>query len=242
MALFEDVYTISLPRSGNAVIKNLTLTGWSNKPTSLELGRIYWIKTTADDLEFYKEESLTNMISEGAIAGSGKATMLDVNSSDISGVAYVNHTSGEESTGEIIVTYCYEDDVLLFERDLLDHLDSSNQFLGSARFEQPLKAAKHKVDEVLKSSLRPYFRKRSNGEVDLGAITKPRQLAEAQAHYAMYYILMAVNNGDVDIMNLAKHHKSEARKSIDIVQLELDFDGDDVIDSAPAASGGRFTR
>lgn len=244
MALFEDVYTISAARSGTATVKKLALTGWSNNSTWLEHGKLYWKKTTGDELELYRDEDKAagDLVCSGAINADGTVTLDEDNSSGISGSAFVSHTTGEESTGDIIVTYCYEDDLNTFERDLTDFLDTSSQFLGDPRFEQPMRAAKHKIDEVLKSRLEPYFRKKNNREVDLAAIAKPRQLAEAQALYAMYYIYIAVNNGDEAIKDLAKDFRRDAEKAANIVQLELDFEGDDVLDAKPANSGGRLTR
>lgn len=245
MALYEDAYTISAPRTGTTKIKDLSLSGWSNNSTWLEHGRLYWKKTTGDDLEFYRDEGYASgdKIVSGSINADGSVDLsTDPNGSGISGSAFVDHDTGEESTGEIIVTYCYEDDLKTLERDLLDFLDESNQFLGATRFEQSLRAGKSAIDRQLRVSLKEKFRRKNSNEVDLAGVAKPRQLAEAHARYTLYYIFLAVNNGDEQLMTLAELHRKEANKALDVSGLEIDYNNDDVIDRSAPATGGRLTR
>jgi hypothetical protein len=240
MALFQDAFTISPARTGNAILKNLVLTGYTNSETNTEDGRLYWKVTEDEDLELYRDELYTELVAFGDIVD-GVVEIEDADEFGITGSAVVVFDVGEESTGEVILTYAREEDMLIYERDLLDFLDAET-FLGEVRFEAVSRAAKEKLDKMLRNKLRAYFRRKGNGEVDLSCIAKPRQLAPVHARFMLYLIFTAVNNGDRDIMQLAKDHLREGEKELDLLNIELDFDNDDNVDASPPTSGSRLTR
>lgn len=235
--LYENPFTISPSRTGDAQLTKVELTGWSNQ----DMPRLWYTVTAGNDLELYSDSARSALVASGAIV-SGEADIAEENDSNISGTILVEHTPGVEATGEITLSYCNEQDLMTWERDLEQYIPEGT-FLGQPRFEQPIKRAKVKLDKMLANKLRPLWqRKTSTNEVDLSSILKPRQLAEAQALYALYLIYLAVNNGDEAIMRLAEKYRQLSEEELDITQLEIDYGQDNRIDTEGNPSGSTFTR
>lgn len=244
MALVEDAFTISAPRTGDAGIRKLQLDGWSNNPL-LEQGRLYWQVTVGNSLQFFSDEAkgATEMVCSGPIQADDTVALVENNSSGITGSARVSHTDAEISTGEAIITYAQEQDLLLWEKRLvIDFLDDNGEFLGETRFEQPLKRAKVAIDKMLSNKLEPFFRRKASREIDLAAISKPRTVAETHALYTIYLIYWSQNNGDTDIQDLANQYKRMSKDELDLAKIAIDVDNDDLIDTRTSTQGGKMTR
>ena len=243
MALFLDAFTISPSRTGDAVVSRLTLTGWSDS-LLLEQGRLYWGVTAANDLEFYSKETkvAADLVCSGTITAEDTVVLAEDNSSGISGEAQVVHTNTVVATGEAIITYAQEEDLIVWESHLTELLDGSNLFNGESRFELPLKRAKIIIDRMVSNKLESSFKRKSNFDIDLSSIAKPKELAEAHALYTMYLIYMGNNSGDSSYMDLGKEFKRESKDNLDLVKITLDYFNDDTVDARKSTSGGKLTR
>lgn len=235
--MYKNPFTISPALTGDAVFKLLELTGWSNSDTNNSQGRLYWAIVN-DTLSFYSNPERTELVAEGDITA-GEVDLAEEGASGISGSAKLTHT--QDSTGFIVVTYCKESDLLLRERDLLDHI-TSGQYSEATRFEGPLKEAKEHIDKVLRG--RPDVTKffKANRQVDLSVLLNPWDLAAAQAYWALHLIMLSVNNGDSSIMDLCKFYESKSNKELDLVDLQFDYNRDDIVDEKQSVRGVRFER
>lgn len=244
MSLLDDAYTISAPRVGDARIRKLVLTGWCANYISTEQGRLYWRVNTSDELELFKDESyaVAELVCSGAVNADDTVTLNENNSSGISGNALVTHTDGTLATGEVILTYASELDLLQYNKCATDFLDTNGQFNGEDRFENLLKRAKTHVDKQLIGKLSPFFRRKGTLEVDLSAIAKPRQLSEVHALYALHLLYLTENSGDLELDSYAKKYEDKSGKLLGLTQIEFDHENDDVINDQRSASGSRMTR
>jgi hypothetical protein len=233
--LHLDAFTISSARTGKATLRRLILTGW----TTLVDTRLEWVKTIDDTIELLLDgETICN----GSIVA-GSATLVEQNDSGISGSVLVpEFTPGEEARGLVILSYCTEEDIVGWERDLLEHLDDSDSFMGEPRFEVLFRKAKVKIDKMLIGKLGAYFRRNSSGEIDLSTLARPKQLAEVQARYILYLLFTATNNGDRDMLALAREHKNEAEKELSLLQVEFDQNSNNKIDGVKPPIGSRLIR
>ena len=93
MSLYQEDFTISPARTGDAVIKKLDVTGFTNT-SNTDAGRVYWKVTTANVLEIYKEEGKTNRIMYGSVGSNDSVTLAEDNSSGMSGTCICVHTAG----------------------------------------------------------------------------------------------------------------------------------------------------
>lgn len=244
MALFLNAFSISAPRTGDADIQKLNIVGWSNND-NLEDGRLYWKVTAGNVLEMHGTELRNNVLCSGAIhATEDTVTLAEVGGSGLSGTAIVVHTLAEESTGEVTLSYCNEDDLLVWEKRLAnDYLDSNGVYLvGTTRFEQPLKRAKVTIDKMISNKLEPFFRLKANKTPDLTAIAIPRELADVHALYTLFLIYMGQNSGDDAYTDLAKDYKRMSRDELDLIKVTLDFENDDIVDDKRSTQGARMKR
>ena len=244
MALVEDAFTVSIPRTGDAVIRKLQLNGWSDNPL-LEQGRLYWEVTTGNVLRFFSDEAkdVSDMVCSGTINADDTVTLNENNSSGISGNCRCEHTDTEVSTGEAIITYAQQQDLLTWEKRLAeDYLDTNGEFLGEPGFEQPLRRAKVAIDKMVRNKLEQWFRRKGSREVDLAAIAKPRELAETHALYTLFLIYWSQNSGDIEYSDLAEKYKRMSKEELDITELTIDWTNDDIIDTTQSAQGTRLTR
>ena len=245
MPLLVDIYTVSGPRTGDAIIKDLELSGWDANYNNLEQGRLYWRVNTSDELELFKDEGYASadLVCSGPITAGDTVTLAENNSSGISGSARVGHTDGIESTGEVIVSYASELDMLQYQKCIVDYLDDNGQFNGEDRFENPLKRAKLHLDKQIRNKLDPWFRRKGSFEVDMSAIAKPRQLSEIHALYALYLIFFMVNAGDEELSKFAEKYKTMSGSLLDLTILDLDQENDDIINSCVSSRNrSSFTR
>lgn len=244
MALFQDAYTISSPRTGDATIRNLVLRGWCANYSKLLEGRLFFRVNTSDELELFNNKDYlpASLVCSGLIAADNTVTLDENNSSGISGSALVQHTDAQESIGDIIVSYASEEDMLQYQKCVTDFLDENGQFNGEDRFENPLKRSKIYLDKQIYNKLQPFFRHKASFEPDLSAIAKPRQIAEAHALYALFLVFKAVNSGDNELDKFAKGYDKMSTNNLDLTQIELDHENDDIINDKRSPSGSRLTR
>ncbi|MCA8940765.1 MAG: hypothetical protein KDB07_13185, partial [Planctomycetes bacterium] len=138
MALTHDnsAITSSVPHTGSALLRNITLTGWSaDIDNKTQGGKLFWKVTTGDVLELYAEDSRTTRVSYGSIS-SNAVTLAQDNSSGLSGAAYVDYTSGQESTGVIVLSYADEGDLNKIMQASSGFQDGSSNWVGGGtRFE-----------------------------------------------------------------------------------------------------------
>ena len=244
MGLFQEYYSISRPLTGDAKIKELALSEWGNAPTEMEKGRLYW-KVESDVLNLYRDEggASGDKICSGSInATTDACTLAAEGSFNINGTCIVEHTTGEDSSGNIIVTYAVEDDLKSVVKKLSTFLDTSSQWEGGTRFEKALREAKEELDDLLIPHIGREIITRSDGELDLTLIAKPRQLA--RVHAFLTASLLFENSGtfsepDVERAKLKKRSAMELLKSKEII---LDVNNDDVIDGGKRASSGIMIR
>ncbi len=235
MALLDDPYTISPPRTGDAVISRLVLTGWSNSlQTWSEDGRLYWTVSTGNVLSLYRhpDKGSGDRVCYGTVS-SELVTLAQDNSSGISGTARVVHTSGTEATGEIIVSYATEQDLEAVLHSATSFLSSSN-WAGQTRFEEAFRSAKRELDRWLPSKLaNSGALKQGTNELDLSIVSKPRQLAEVHANLTAWKVLQRMASLDAEEREIADRFFKEAKRIFADVRLDVDYTKDNVVDAAP---------
>jgi len=231
MALYDEPYTISPPRTGDARLHRLVLTGWSNTIlTWSDQGRMYWKVTTGNVLELFRHPGLASgdRVCYGTVS-SGAVTLAQDNSSGISGSARVTHTSATESTGEVIVTYAGEVDLEAVCHSIAGLLTSS-QWAGVTRFEEAFRQAKEELDRWIPSKLgsKRVYRTDTN-ELDLSVVAKPRQLAKVHAHLTAWVVmerLASINGRESNEAMEASHQFRHAQRVWETVELALNTDND----------------
>lgn len=239
-----EVYTISPPRTGDAVISRLVLTGWSNAlHTWSEDGRMYWVVTAGDALELYRADGAAagDLVASGTIS-SGVVTLSQGNSSGISGSARVSHTSGTAASGEIIVSYATEQDLEAVLHSATSLL-SSSQWAGQTRFEEAFRAAKRELDSWLPGKVAAQSRVNSSYQFDRSVIASPRQLADVHAHLTAWKIMdrmASIEGRDSNAGEESRYHFGEARRKFGLIELDLDYDQDGSVDAVGDSSSLRL--
>lgn len=234
MAVYAEPYSISPARTGDAVLRDLNLTGWGNAPTFMEQGRLYWKVTSngaSSTLKLYREEALaagdevatssTFTISSTAFV---TVTLAQANSSGLSGSCRVR--AGATSTGDCIITYAVEDDLKRVTHDLTSLL-SSSQWEGVARFEGALRQAKQEIDGWIRDG----FPVKASGERDISGLAAPRELAMTHAYLTTSILMENRVNLAPEKAELVTFWRKRAKESFAAIKPSLDFTLDDVMDS-----------
>jgi len=241
VALLDEPYTISPPRTGDAVISKLALTGWSaTMQTWSEDGRMYWSISTGNVLSLYRhpDRGSGDRVCYGTIS-SDLVTLAQDNTSGISGTARVVHTDATAATGEIIVSYATEQDLEAVLHSASTFL-SSSQWAGQTRFEEAFRSAKRELDRWLPAKLGNASTVKSGSyDTDLSVIAKPRQLAEVHANLAAWKVLQRMASLDSEEQAIADRFFREAKRIFGDVRLDVDYGNDGVIDAKP--EGGFVT-
>lgn len=234
MPLAHDEYTISAPRTGDARIYDLALTGWGNAlATVSDNGRLYWSITTGGVVTFYSSEAKGSgdAVCAGTIA-SGAVTLTASNASGVTGSASIALTSGVASHGEVILSYSDEPDLIIVMADADTLLDGSNEWGGVARFELAFRTAKDDLDKMLVANQRTRLTRKSTNEFDLSSVAKPRELARVHAHLVAA-ILQEKRAGYKDFYREdADRLRKRASELLAGVTLSLDYQNDDTVDTA----------
>lgn len=251
MALFSEDYSISDPRTGDAQVRKLAVTGWSNVLlTKTEHGRLYWKVTTSgasSTLKFYLDEAKASgdEVMTGTFTVNADAfvavTLSASNSSGLTGTAVVKGLDSATSTGDVIISYAEETDLARELKDLTSLLTSA-QWEGGTRFESALKQTKRDLDMRLTSMLRTRFKKKTTNEIQLADIARPRDLAQVHALYCCALLMYNRAGNDPQKIDIANNYTTRANDLLKSVALAIDFDNDDVVDSTPALGSSVLIR
>lgn len=242
MSLYEDAFTISSPRTGDAFIKRLTLDGWSDTDENNDEGRLYFTVTDNDELEIYSDPEKDELVASGSIQGNGECDIDEEGASGLSGNCLVQYTSGTESTGTITVTYAKLQDLLTYEVDVEDFIGEDGLFMGLTGLQHPLMRGKIAIEKILRNKLENRLPYKTDNTVDWSVIAKPKQLADSHALMTLHLIFFATSNGDDGVMKRAKEYERKALEELDVLRPELDYNKDNRIDDAPPTGGSKMYR
>lgn len=234
-------------RSGDLVIRDITLAGWgavTTSPASTSLrdftdhGRLWGRITTGNVFELWKTPTFdvsTNRTcyTSSAITAAGIATFIEDNSSGISGTAYLSYTLGEEQLFDIIVSYADELDIARAYQGLSGELDSNGDYEGQDdRFESLLKEAKRRdIDPEVYNNYMESLGVDDLGRPLLAKISDPRQLAEAHAAFCVYRLYKKRRAQDIEFRDVANDSLKEAQKELADTPVAFDVDADGSIDN-----------
>lgn len=235
MALFDEDFSISPARVGSAILRRLALTGWGNTPTIMEQGRLYWRVTSngaSSTLKLYRSApnaagswtSADEMASGTFTIDADNfvaVTLSQANASGLSGTCLVKASA--DSRGDVIVTYCDEQDIKRALHDSASLLTSS-QFEGETRFEGVMKQAKREIDRWLRTGQRPQFPSKStSGEVDLSILAAPRQLADCHAQLSVALLWENQLSQKIERLEDVKHWRRRAMDTFQATAPSLDY-------------------
>ena len=241
---FAEDYSISRARTGDAKINKLVLTGWSkNQATFTEQGRLYWIVTTGNVLELYRKEdkAAADLIATGSIADD-LVTLTASNSSGITGSAEVIHTDGDESTGEIIISYANEDDLERALKNSKAFFDKTQKWADEPRFEAAFKEAKNELDDWIVGKLSTRLQLRKSLDYDLAGLAQPRQFSRIHALLTASHLLAAQGTLRADYAIMAKDKRDAARDRFKGIIILLDQFNDDTIEDKVSGASTTLTR
>lgn len=200
----ED-YSIRSPLTGDLVLSRLVLTGWGGVQSAVpdlvaftDRGRL-WVRFTQSSglLEFFRRSTMGSgdLICSGTV-NNGLVTLAanGAISSPISGSAEAtNGTLGtnptQDSTTQVIVSYCDENDLIDKYAGVTSYLDANSKWQAqNARFEAKIREAKRELDEHLAGMLDTRLRYDAQGRRQLADIADPRQLAPVHAYWTLALI------------------------------------------------------
>lgn len=231
MALIDEPYTISPPRTGDARISRLVLTGWSaGFDTWTEDGRAYW-DVVSGVLTLWKNElrtGATTRLCSGTITA-GVVTLSALNSSGISGSARVDHA--EDSTGDVIISYANEQALESLCRSVSSFL-STSAWAGVTRFEEAFRLGKEELDRWLVERLIGQLSRKDTREIDLSVVAKPRQLAQVHGLLTLGFIFerLASITENPAHFELTDRYRKRAKDVWAHVRLDLNADEDEIVD------------
>ena len=244
-------------RTGDAVLDRLVLTGWglvTSNVTSLftwtDGGRLWWVFTqSSGDLSFYRRKTAGSgdKVCSGTVS-SGLVTLAQANSSGISGTAEL--TTGNydaalvqptsNSTGDVIISWCDENDLVDAAQGVSNVLDSNSKWVGQlARFEALFLHYLRPFGGYVAQRLTGRVQTDFNGRPRLADIMEPRDLA---APFANYLVAELVNN-----RYGADHPKTIAAQTrwkelLNATEIAIDQGADRVLDDKADFSSGILVR
>lgn len=243
-------------RTGDALITRLVLTGWGTVTTAVtsvftwtDRGRLWWVYTASSgDLSFYRRATAGSgdKVCSGT-ASSGLVTLSQANTSGVSGTAEV--TAGVfgtnpalDSTGDCIITYADENDLIDNYKAVTSYLDSNSKWEGKLiRFEAIIVRAKRQLDEYIAARLGDRLRRDAGGRRMLADITDPRQLADVHAEYTLGLIEEYRAGLVAERRAAAKERQNKALELLGVMNIGLDYDGDSVVDVESSMASARLT-
>jgi hypothetical protein len=253
MALYDEDYSISAARTGDAVLRNLVLTGWGAAPTMMEQGRLYWRVTAngaSSTLKLYRSgvNAAGNWASGDEMATGTftidadnfvSVTLSQANTSGLSGTCRVR--AGENSRGDVVITYADEQDIKRLLHDSASLL-SSSQFEGETRFEGVARQAKRLIDMWLRSAHGTSFQRKVTGEIQLADLAMPRQLAIPHSQLCVKILFENRMGHAPEFMEQAKYWGRLALDTFEATAPSLDFFKDDILDGRLRSSTVPLTR
>lgn len=243
--------------TGAVVLSRLVLTGWgawsagvAALDTWSDRGRLWWVFTqSSGDLSFYRRPTLGSgdKVCSGT-ASSGLVTLAQANSSGISGT--VECTAGtlgsnpaENGTGDVIVSYANENDLLDAYNGVQSYLDSNSKWYGqNTRFEAVLRSSKRDLDEFIATRLQVGIERDNNGRRKLAAISDPRQLAKVHALYTLSQIEFHRAGANEARVVTAESYERRALALLKALEVAMDYGADGIVDNEQSASSGFVRR
>lgn len=250
-------------RTGDAVIDRLVLTGWgtvTSQVTSLftwtDNGRLWWSYTASSRLiTFYRRNSTTiagDAVCSGTVSAAGLVTLTASNTSGITGTAEVtdgDFTAGAllaptlDSTGDVIVSYCDENDLIDAAQGVSNVLDSNSKWVGQlVRFEALILRMRLEFDGYVARKLADLATLDNRNEVTLCDMKNPRQLAPSFSNYCVAEIMERRAGADPARMQAAKDKRERAMDLLKTLTLALDYDGERVKQAEVNVTAGRVYR
>lgn len=229
------------------MLSRIVLAGWgavaSGVPaleTFTDRGRLWWKFTAStNELEFFRRPDMLagdRVAYTDTAASSGKATLVEDTSSGLSGTCDIDEgTAGTnptaDATGDLIVSYAHENDILDEFANADGFLDSNSKWYNQGtRFEALLRSAKRELDEALTEKLLEDLDRDSKGRRILAAIADPRQLAGVHALWCAYKLDAHRAGNDRERADMAQWHLDRAQKMLRSMRIALDDDADGDVD------------
>jgi hypothetical protein len=225
----NSAITSSVPHTGDALLGDIALTGWSADIGAISQGgKLFFKVTTGDVLELYSDDARSNRVAYGSIS-SDAVTLAQDNSSGLSGSARVSHTSGTESIGVIVLSYADETDLARVFHSPSGYLDSSNQWAGGDRYEQAFLDAKVIMDEMIAARVNNLPVK-ANNTLDTTAVVITRAFRTVHARLTAYVLEAWKGSIDVDQLGVADDHRRQAERLWKSTQVYLNTQSDNTAD------------
>jgi hypothetical protein len=242
-ANIHEAYSISEPRTGNARVSRLVLTGWGAAPASSaglmafsDQGRLWGVYTVGaqDTVTFYRRPEIDPAfaVCTGTVLD-GRATLAQASSSGITGSVDIdNGTPGvnpdKDATFDVVVSYCDEIDIIKAGGKLgglLEGSPATYMGLGGVRFERLLIDSKAELDRWLVSNLEPRLRYDEWDRPLLAHIVRLGDLSRIQALIAAHQAALARGAAlNPEQLPGAEAMIAEARRSFKSVAIQLDYE------------------
>lgn len=247
-------------RTGDAVLDRLVLTGWgavTSNVTSLftwtDGGRLWWVFTqSTGDLSFYRRKTAGSgdKVCSGTVL-SGLVTLSQANTSGISGTAEL--TTGDysgalvqptqNSTGDCIVSWCDENDLIDAAQGVPNVLDSNSKWYGQlTRFEALLLRHLPDFGNYVQQRLTGRTENDFNGRPRLCDIMDPRQLAKSYANYIVSELMEHRQGVDPVRIAATEAKRKRAMDLLNSLELAVDTGADRVLDNKVDFSSGIMVR
>jgi len=243
----EDHHARTL--TGSAVVSRIKLTGWGAVTagvTALETftdrGRLWWKYTVSSTtLELFRRPTMLSgdRVAYADDVADGKATLVQDTSSGFSGTCDIDDGDADDAgvnptadaTGDLIVSYADENDLLNEYADVAGYLDDDSKFYAQGtRFEALLRAAKRELDEMLVEKLLDDLDRDDAGRRKLAAISDPKQLATVHALWCCYKLDAHRVGEHPTRADVSQWHFDRANKLLRGMRLAIDDEADGVID------------
>lgn len=254
----EDHYARTL--TGSAVVSRTRLGGWGAMnagvpalETFTDNGRLWWKYTVSSTtLELFRRPTMqaADRVAYDDGVADGKADLVQDISSGITGSCDIDEgTPGvnptADATGDLILSYASEADLLSEYADVVGYLDSDSQWYDQdARFEALLKAAKRELDESILARGREFLADavrhdptnsayarllnadRATFRRTLLASLDPRQFATVHAIWCAYKLESHRVGEHAERAEIAQWHMDRATRLLQGLSIELDVDAD----------------
>lgn len=250
-------------KTGDAVIDRLVLTGWgtvTSNVTSLftwtDNGRLWWSYVASTGvITFYRRNSTTiatDAVCTGTVGATGLVTLAAANTSGITGTAEVtdgDFTAGalvratQDSTGDVIVSYCDENDLIDAAQGVANVLDSGSKYFGQlVRFEALLLRQRQSFDGYVARKLADLATRDDRDEIVLCDLKNPRQLAQSFATYCVAELMEIRAGVDAQRIEAAERKRQRAMDLLGSITFALDYDGERVNQAEVNSSRGKVYR
>lgn len=238
-----------------ALLSRIALTGWGAVTTAVpsletwtDRGRLWWVFTVSSgDLSFYRRATLGSgdKVCSGTVS-SGLVTLSAANTSGVTGTCECSNgtlgtTPTVDASGDMIVSYAHENDLIDRYAGVVSYLDSNSKFEAqNTRFEAILRDSKRELDEHIAGAIGSRLRFDSSGRRMLADIADPRQLAPVHAMYAIGMLEMRRAGLDMRRHEVGSHWQSKARELLRGTLIAMDYEADAKQDVEANVSSARL--